>query len=87
MRKIIAHKGFDKVFFLIFSGFMLSFSVFIVFLWTFLTAYFSKAKATLVTIDTYGKANLELFMTFILLGFVIICLVYGFKRIFSKENK
>jgi hypothetical protein len=64
-----------------FSGLLFGFSMFLILMYTFLTAYFSESKATLVTINSYGEANLELFTIFILLDFFIICLVYSIKRI------
>ena len=75
----------DKVFFLAFSGCLMGFGIFLVLMFTFLTAYFSKAKATLVTINTMGEANMELFMIFLILDFFIICLVYSLKRIFHRK--
>jgi hypothetical protein len=83
MRKI--KSKIDKVFLLLFIGFLFAFSQFIVLFWTFLTAYFSEAKGTIVMIDVYGEAHLELFMFFLLLDFFIICLIYGLKRIFNKK--
>ena len=78
---------FDKGFFLVFSGFLFSSGMSMLLFLTWLTAYFHPSKTVLVTINKSGEANLELFMFFILINFLIICLVYGLKRIFNKENK
>lgn len=78
---------FDKIFFLMFSGCMFGFGMLLVVMYVFLTAYFSEAKATISYIDKLGEANIEFFMIFMLLGFFVICIVYGLKRIFNKENK
>jgi hypothetical protein len=77
----------DKVFFLMFSGLLFGFGMTVLLFLTWLTAYFHPSKTVLVTINKSGEANLELFMFFILIDFLIVCLVYGLKRIFNKENK
>ena len=86
MQKMKTSKNFDNVFYLLLSGSIMGFCMFLVLLLTFLTAYFNEAKETIVMIDAFGEADLELFMMFVLFGFFIICLVYGFKRIFAKKR-
>ena len=86
MRKIKASKDFDKVFFLMLSGCIMGFGTFLVLLLTFLTAYFSKEKGTIIMINAYGEAHLELFMLFVLFDFFIICLVYGLKNIYCRDS-
>jgi succinate dehydrogenase/fumarate reductase cytochrome b subunit len=85
MKKI--NPKFDKVFFLMFSGCIMGFASFLTLLYVFINAYFSDAKTTVSYIDKFGEADIEMFMMIVLFGFFIICLIYGFKRIFSKENK
>jgi hypothetical protein len=76
---------FDKGFFLMFSGFLFGFSTFLVILYTFLSAYFNSSKKTIVNINYYGEANYEFIMMFVMLGFFVICLIYGVKRILIEK--
>jgi hypothetical protein len=57
------------------------FALFLVLFWTFLTAYFSPAKATTIWINTGGEADLEL----ILLSGVFVFCIYAFLYLPKKE--
>jgi len=58
---------------------------------TFLDAYLHYSKSTLVTINTYGEANLELGLFIVSLPFVLLgskdYLEYIIENIQLKENK
>jgi len=58
---------------------------------TFLDAYLHYSKSTLVTINTYGEANLELGLFIVSLPFVLLgskdYLEYIIENIRLKENK
>ena len=75
----------DTGFFLMFSGCLFGFSIFLVTLYIFLTAYFNKTKTTLVLINHHGEADIELFLMFIMFCLFTICCVYGTKRIFKGK--
>ena len=71
--------------FLLFSGCMVGFCFHIVLLITFISAYLTTTKSTLVRVNAYGEANYELILLFLLVPFFLICLIYGFKKVLRGE--
>lgn len=72
-------------------GIMLLLGIFFVMVITFLTAYFSPVKAVLVTINTKGEANLELFVILPFVAFfglwgAILCFVDYLKEEKNENN-
>lgn len=62
-------------------------TTFILFSWTFLTAYFNPSKQVLVDINKYGEANVEfIFLSFMII-IVPISLFLLYKYMVEKEKK
>jgi len=54
------------------TGIIILTSTYIACLYAFLNAYFSQSKSTIITINSYGEANIELIL--ILVTLPVVCL-------------
>lgn len=61
---------------IILSGYMFAVGYSITFMIIFLSAYFSNSKKSIVDINSIGEAHIELFMTLIVMGIIILGLIY-----------
>ena len=64
--------------FVLFAGCLFGFGYFITTFITFMMAFLHPTKEVIVGVDKYGEANIEFFMMFFMMDFLIICLVYGY---------
>ena len=77
---------FNKRQFIIFSGYLFSAGFAFILMLTFLAAYLSDGKQTIVYIDKVNEADVELVLLIPILALIFIGLVFQYKNL-VKERK